>query len=88
MYDNQTVDLTGKIMVTEVKDQEVNNLPLIIVRGTDRQSGFVWSVVAGTYQVALAESMLHARACLGSVGETHRSFRGRTGYADGNHCQD
>lgn len=23
-----------------------------------------------------------------SVRETHRGFRGRTGYADGNHCQD
>ena len=40
------------------------------------------------YQIELVENMLHARACLGSVGETHLAFRGRTGYAERNHCQN
>ena len=29
--------------------------------------------------------MLDARICIRSVGETHRRFRGRIGYAKGNH---
>ena len=30
--------------------------------------------------------MLHAKICIRSVGETHRRFRGRIGYAERNHC--
>ena len=41
-YENQTIDLAGNIMATvKYKDQQVDYLPLTIVRGTDRAALFV-----------------------------------------------
>ena len=41
-----------------------------------RQSGFVRFAVAGTYQVELAESMLHARSVSGEL-EKHTDVSGK-----------
>ena len=74
------------MVIVEYEDQGVN-LPLIVVKIADKAAlfGLQW---LEHYQVELAESMLHARICIRSVGEAHRSFQGRFGYAEGNHCQD
>ena len=40
-HENQTVDLASKIIViVKYEDQDVNNLPLIIVRDTDKAALF------------------------------------------------
>ena len=48
-YENQTVELVWKIMVTvKYEDQQVRNLPFTVTRGK-RQSNTIWSTVVGTH---------------------------------------